>query len=578
MRRPAMRRAVFVFVVFSAISICSGDTIYVDFNAPGANNGSSWEDAFNFLQDGLADANSSPKPVEIRVAEGIYTPDSNSAEPNGTGDREATFKLINEVTLKGGYAGSGQPDPNIRDIELYETILSGDLDGNDVEVGDACDLFNEPTRGENSFHVAIGGGWDGAPTGVLDGFTVVGGNANYTGGRGGGIYGFDGLISNCTISSNSAHIHGGGTNYCHGKIQNCTISGNQSTRTGGGIYISWSEPEIINCIISGNIASGDDYSSGGGLYSHASSPTLIGCTFSGNSAAQFGGGMYCEASDNGSSPTLTNCTFNSNSARSGGGLYDSEGKTVITNCKFSTNSAKLDGGAIYNNYNYSDQTLTNCVFSGNFAVQAGGGIFNKTDPSSRSIITNCTFVGNLAYNGRALACDSRSHLSESNIQSVDCILWDGGDEIWNNDGSTITISYTDLQGGQAACFDPCDAIVWDLGNIDADPLFADEDANDFHLQSEAGRWDSNSQSWVTDSNTSPCIDAGDWMTPVGNEPFPNGGRINMGAYGGTVEASKSYFGEPLCETIIAGDINGDCKVDFIDFAIMSMHWLEDARP
>ena len=65
------------------------------------------------------------------------------------------------------------------------------------------------------------------------------------------------------------------------------------------------------------------------------------------------------------------------------------------------------------------------------------------------------------------------------------------------------------------------------------------------------------------------------MSPIGEEPFPNGGRINMGAYGGTAEASKSYFSEPPCETIIAGDINGDCKVDFVDLSILAYHWLEE---
>jgi hypothetical protein len=49
----------------------------------------------------------------------------------------------------------------------------------------------------------------------------------------------------------------------------------------------------------------------------------------------------------------------------------------------------------------------------------------------------------------------------------------------------------------------------------------------------------------------------------------------MGAYGGTAEASKSYFNRPPCETIVAGDINGDCAVNFKDFAIMALHCLED---
>jgi len=52
----------------------------------------------------------------------------------------------------------------------------------------------------------------------------------------------------------------------------------------------------------------------------------------------------------------------------------------------------------------------------------------------------------------------------------------------------------------------------------------------------------------------------------------------MGACGGTTEASKSYFGSPLCETIVAGDINGDCQVDWRDFTIMAFHWLEDNTP
>ncbi|HNS22910.1 MAG TPA: hypothetical protein PKH24_20595 [Sedimentisphaerales bacterium] len=97
---------------------------------------------------------------------------------------------------------------------------------------------------------------------------------------------------------------------------------------------------------------------------------------------------------------------------------------------------------------------------------------------------------------------------------------------------------------------------------------------DCHLKSQAGRWDPNTSSWVQDDVTSPCIDAGDPNDPIGDEPFPNGGRINIGAYGGTAEASKSYFGEPVPETIIAGDINGDGRVDWLDLSILASHWLQ----
>jgi hypothetical protein len=108
-----------------------------------------------------------------------------------------------------------------------------------------------------------------------------------------------------------------------------------------------------------------------------------------------------------------------------------------------------------------------------------------------------------------------------------------------------------------------------------DPCFADAESGDYHLKSQAGRWNPDSKSWVLDNVTSPGIDAGDPTNPVGPEPFPNGGRINMGAYGGTVEASKSYFGKPLCETIVAGDVNGDCIVNFLDFCLMALYWSED---
>jgi len=131
--------------------------------------------------------------------------------------------------------------------------------------------------------------------------------------------------------------------------------------------------------------------------------------------------------------------------------------------------------------------------------------------------------------------------------------------------SDIHINYSDV----------CNEVWAGAGNINADPIFADPNNGDYHLKSQAGRWDANEGRWTKDDVTSPCIDAGDPASPIGLEPFPNGGIINMGAYGGTEQASKSYFGKPTCETIVAGDINGDCVVNFKDFAFMAFHWLEE---
>lgn len=81
---------------------------------------------------------------------------------------------------------------------------------------------------------------------------------------------------------------------------------------------------------------------------------------------------------------------------------------------------------------------------------------------------------------------------------------------------------------------------YSTGCIAKDPCFADAASGDFHLKSAAGRW--NGTTWVKDTVTSPCIDAGEASVAYANEPSPNGNRANMGAYGNTAEASKSTSG------------------------------------
>ena len=79
----------------------------------------------------------------------------------------------------------------------------------------------------------------------------------------------------------------------------------------------------------------------------------------------------------------------------------------------------------------------------------------------------------------------------------------------------------------------------ETGDISVDPLFANPADYDFHLKSQYGRW--NGATWVDDDVTSPCINAGDPSSDYTSEPEPNGGRVNMGAYGNTAVASKSYI-------------------------------------
>ena len=288
----------------------------------------------------------------------------------------------------------------------------------------------------------------------------------------------------------------------------------------------------------------------------------------------------------GGNPTLINCTFLDNWASQGGGISNG-GDPILIGCTFSGNLAQ-NGGGMSNYGSGPELSIAYCTFSGNSA-ELGGGIFYSFN--ARMKMSNCTLADNLAPEGNAIAGEPTESSLPGYIELTNCILWDGDNAIFDSrpDSLTTVITYSDVQGGWPG-----------EGNIDADPCFVNpgywanaDDPNiavepnnpdavwidgDYHLKSEAGRWEPISQSWIQDDVTSPCIDAGDPNTPIGHEPFPNGGIINMGAYGGTVEASKSYFGKPVCKTIIAGDINGDCKVDFDDLMILMDHWLEDYTP
>jgi len=80
-------------------------------------------------------------------------------------------------------------------------------------------------------------------------------------------------------------------------------------------------------------------------------------------------------------------------------------------------------------------------------------------------------------------------------------------------------------------------------NINRDPSFADPNQDDYHLRSTRGRYWPELGTWVLDDVNSPCIDAGDPNSRFAEEPAPNGGRIDMGAHGGTSKASLSPFSQ-----------------------------------
>jgi len=114
-------------LVSLAVVGTAGGAIYVDATATaGAKDGTSWEDAYIYLQDALAEAITEPN--EIRVAQSTYRPDQDSANPTGSKQRSDTFQLISGVAIYGGFpTGGGQW--NDRDPNTHHTILSADLDG-----------------------------------------------------------------------------------------------------------------------------------------------------------------------------------------------------------------------------------------------------------------------------------------------------------------------------------------------------------------------------------------------------------------------------------------------------------------
>lgn len=398
-------------------------------------------------------------------------------------------------------------------------------------------------------------------TSVLQGFTITGGRGcfytdprpGYSGMHGGGIVCTTAspTITDCIITQNTAY-NCGGLSVGLGSfptVINCIISNNTIVGAGAGINC-WgnSSATMTNCIIRGNSTTGTSlgYNGGGGgvLCGIDSDLTMNNCTVSENSAGVAGGGILCW--ENGTL-TMNHCMITDNTAARDGGIGSHGSWMALTHCIIARNTAQMYNGGI-KSASDSFMSITNCTIFDNSAGQYAGGVY--IPDRSSATITNSILRNNTAPLGPEIYMDSLS--------------------------SKLNVTFSNVAGGEAGVYQGGSSTIdWGAGNLDAAPHFSDPGNGDYHLKSQTGRWDPISQIWIQDDVTSPCIDAGDPMSPIGPEAFPNGGFVNMGAYGSTPEASKSYFGEPICETIIAGDINGDCKVDWADLEIMALHWTDD---
>jgi hypothetical protein len=381
---------------------------------------------------------------------------------------------------------------------------------------------------------------------ALDGFTIINGSADY--GAGVRCMGSSPTIRNCTFLKNSAAQYGGGLCNCYG-----------------------SNPVVANCTFRENSCSASAaIGRGGGLANRqGSSPTVTDCTFSGNSAGYGAGAL---ANSGASHPRVTRCTFTGNSVSASGGAVGNwdESRPVFKQCVFSANRAEDDGGAV-SNTSRSAPVFANCLFAGNLADSFGGAIKNH---AATAALVNCTISGNRAN----WSCGGIWSGAGSNVQLDNCIVWGNTD---THSGQSLEPAQIAVEAGEVR-LRYCDVQGWSgslggVGSFGRDPRFAAPQAGDFHLQSAGWRWDSGSGLWTRDTVTSPCIDAGNPGWPLGDEPLtlpddPNhllavNQRIDMGAYGGTSEASMAPPGAALL-----GDLTNDRLVDWLDFAYLAAVW------
>lgn len=301
---------------YNVPEVVQGPTrLYVNANATGANNGTSWQDAFTDLSMAMNIASSTygygsaVEVKEIWVAAGTYRPTG----PDG--NRRKSFILTFNVHVLGGFAGF-ETNRGQRNPAANVTILSGDLNGDDGP--------GFSNRDDNSYHVVFG--QHVFSSCVLDGFTIRGGNANGGGwnDRGGGIH-LDHAaptISRCIFKSNSAgfggaiYNSGGNNSVSSGLFVDCLVQSNRALQSGGAIFNDDVAHVQFNC------ASGLTF---------GSKPNFYNCTIAGNTANVSAGGM---GSATASRPGLYNCLLWNNS--DGGGPMQAAQFTgvpqIIRNC------------------------------------------------------------------------------------------------------------------------------------------------------------------------------------------------------------------------------------------------------
>lgn len=460
--------------------------IYVNPGAVGANNGTSWANAFTSLSSALLAATSAD---EVWVTQGVYKPvtqiDFNSS--GGLDAREATFQIPDGVAVYGGFSGT-EVARDERNWETNLTVLSGDLDNNDINAdGNLIAETVTHAVGSNAYHVVYTSNVSAST--LVDGFIITAGRAEFAGvitdpnQDGGGWYNrLSGVINassptirNTIFQGNYSASEGGAMYNTNGAaggvvlsiIENCKFTSNKSNIAGGAINLgSFSAGSYQLHIISSEFTSNEAYRRGGALYLLGDHATIDSTRFSNNTVTALspdastlpgsGGGVSMV----GSNAIFNNCIFEGNSSTGnptgafegggGGAVYMSTNEPQTTTlgisepkfitCGFynnvaSGNTAAWGGAAVHlNDGGRLRPKYVNCVFSGNQAQNDGGAVASFTRvlgadgfvPELTPNFTNCTFSGNQAgARGGAIFNDGYLFMGSEVLNSriENSILW-----------------------------------------------------------------------------------------------------------------------------------------------------------
>lgn len=497
----------------------AGDAVRcVDASAAPGGDGESWKTAYHDLQDALDDASMKGSAVsEIWIAAGAYRPDRE------TGDRLASFQLVNGVALLGGFAGD-ESSRDQRDPSVNITILTGDLNDDDDAGGSIA---------ENSYHVLSA--MDVDATTVLDGLVVRAGNADgeTPDNVGAGMY--------CLMGSPT--------------VRNCTFENNIAQLQGAGVYNLFGDTSFTGCrFIDNNVVNGG----GGGVFTWLGKPAFIECDFINNNAGVSGAGLALQTGG----IRMLRCRFIGNTAGiDGGGIYKGAGDVVMTNCTFLGNQATF-GGGIFDGGSETSLTLINCLVHGN-SGEGGGGVV--CDGALR--VLNSTISQNQS---------STSGLGAGLFTVQGDLLEVNNAIIWGNNAAGSTNQTAQIFAGflvpaiDYSCIQGWTGAWGGEGNIGDDPLFLDADGEDDILGNE----DDDARLNVG----SPCENTGDnALLPLDEDDLDDdedtaealprdldesariiGATVDMGAY--------ERAGD------ITGDLNGDGSVGPTDLAILLGSW------